>query len=81
MAGVLTAIGGISIGASADKPRRLFAAIPLGFAAQQAAEGIVWLTIDNPAHATLHRAAVKIGCFGVSPAFDALLRKKPPGLR
>jgi hypothetical protein len=58
MAGVLTAIGGISIGASADKPRRLFAAIPLGFAAQQAAEGIVWLTIENPAHATLHRAAV-----------------------
>ena len=58
MAGVLTAIGGASIGVSADKPRRLFAAIPLGFAAQQAAEGIVWLTIDAPAHATLHRAAV-----------------------
>lgn len=58
MAGVLTAIGGASIGASADKPRRLFAAIPLGFALQQATEGIVWLTIDAPAHATLHRAAV-----------------------
>ncbi len=58
MAGVLTVIGGVSIGASADKPRRLFAAIPLGFAAQQAAEGIVWLTINVPAHATLHRAAV-----------------------
>ena len=58
MAGVLTAIGGAAIGASADKPRRLFAAIPLAFAAQQAAEGIVWLTIDSPAHATLNRAAV-----------------------
>ncbi len=58
MAGVLTAIGGASIGASADKPRRLFAAIPLGFALQQATEGIVWLTIDAPAHATLLRAAV-----------------------
>jgi len=52
------AIGGASIGASADKPRRLFAAIPLGFAAQQASEGIVWLTIDAPAHATLQHAAV-----------------------
>jgi uncharacterized protein DUF6629 len=58
MAGVLTAIGGAAIGANADKPRRFFAAIPLGFAAQQAAEGIVWLTADAPAHATLHRAAV-----------------------
>ena len=58
MAGVLTAIGGASIGASADRPRRFFAAIPLGFAVQQAAEGIVWLTIENPAHATLNRAAV-----------------------
>jgi hypothetical protein len=58
MAGVLTAIGGASIGASAGKSRRLFAAIPLGFAAQQSAEGIVWLTIDAPAHAMLHHAAV-----------------------
>ena len=52
------AIGGASIGASADKPRRLFAAIPLGFAAQQAAEGVVWLTIGVPAHAMLNRTAV-----------------------
>ncbi len=58
MAGVLAAIGGTAIGVSADKPRRFFAAIPLAFAAQQAAEGIVWLTIDSPAHATLNRAAV-----------------------
>jgi hypothetical protein len=58
MAGVLTVIGGASIGVSADKPRRLFAAIPLVFALQQAAEGVVWLTIEAPAHATLHRAAV-----------------------
>lgn len=57
MAGVLIAIGGASI-AGADKPRRFFAAMPLVFAAQQAAEGVVWLTIDAPAHATLHRAAV-----------------------
>ena len=58
MAAVLTVIGGASIVASADKPRRLFAAIPLAFAAQQAAEGIVWLTIDAPEHAKLLRAAV-----------------------
>ena len=58
MAGVLTVIGGASIGVSADTPRRLFAAIPLVFALQQAAEGIVWLTIDPMGHAILHRAAV-----------------------
>lgn len=58
MAGVLTVIGGAAIGANADKPRRLFAAVPLVFAIQQAAEGIVWLTIDAPAHAMLLRAAV-----------------------
>jgi hypothetical protein len=28
------------------------------FALQQAAEGIVWLTMDASAHATLHHAAV-----------------------
>jgi hypothetical protein len=58
MAGVLTGIGGASIGVSADRPRRLFSAIPLLFAAQQATEGIVWLTIDVPAHALLLRVAV-----------------------
>jgi hypothetical protein len=43
----------------------MFASIPLIFAAQQAAEGTVWLTLGDPAHATLHRAAVN-GFLGVA---------------
>lgn len=56
--GVLAATGGASIAAAADKRATLFAAVPLGFAAQQVSEGVVWLTIDAPAHHALHRAAV-----------------------
>jgi hypothetical protein len=36
----------------------MFAAVPLIFAAQQAAEGIVWLTIGDSSHPALHRLAV-----------------------
>jgi hypothetical protein len=36
----------------------MFAAIPLIFAAQQAAEGVVWLTIAGPPDALLRRVAV-----------------------
>jgi len=36
----------------------MFASIPLIFAAQQAMEGVVWLTIDGTAHATVERLAV-----------------------
>src|SRR6185312_8606701 len=57
-AGALAAIGGVSIAAAADKHATLFAAVPLGFAAQQASEGVVWLTINSPVHHVLHRAAV-----------------------
>jgi uncharacterized protein DUF6629 len=59
MAGVLVAVGVASIARSESPSARLFAAIPLLFGAQQAAEGIVWLTItDPPSLATLHRLAV-----------------------
>ena len=57
IAGILTAVGGASIARNRSKPHRMFAAIPLIFAAQQAAEGTVWLTIDG-GHTTLHRLAV-----------------------
>jgi hypothetical protein len=36
----------------------MFAAIPLVFAAQQAAEGVVWLTIDSSDFALIQRLAV-----------------------
>jgi hypothetical protein len=57
-AGALAAVGGASIGAAADKRATLFAAVPLGFAAQQGSEGVVWLTIDVPPHHLLLRTAV-----------------------
>lgn len=57
-AGALAVIGGASIAAGADKRAALFAAVPLGFAAQQASEGVVWLTINAPAHHALYRIAV-----------------------
>jgi len=56
--GVLAAIGAASVAAAANKRATLFAAVPLGFAAQQVSEGVVWLTIDAPAHHAAHRAAV-----------------------
>jgi hypothetical protein len=59
ISGVLTAIGGASIARNASGPHRMFAAIPLMFAAQQAAEGVVWLTLTG-GQATLHRLAVAV---------------------
>jgi hypothetical protein len=59
--GVAVGLAGIGIVALAQtKPdsHRLFAAIPLLFAAQQVSEGIVWLTIHAPDRSGLHRAAV-----------------------
>lgn len=58
LAGVLTGFGAASLTRNASKPHRMFAAIPLLFAAQQAAEGIVWLTIHGADHADLQRLAV-----------------------
>ena len=58
MSGVLTVVGIAALAKSAQRPRRMFAAVPLIFAAQQAAEGIVWLTIGEDALTPLHHAAV-----------------------
>lgn len=53
LSGILTGVGVASLRQSSSS-RRLFAAIPLLFAAQQAAEGIVWLTVDgHPGSAVL----------------------------
>jgi len=59
ISGVLTGVGAASIARNSSKPHRMFAAIPLIFAAQQAAEGTVWLTMDG-AHPTLLRLMVGI---------------------
>jgi hypothetical protein len=59
ISGVLTAIGVTSIARNSSRPHRMFAAIPLLFAAQQAAEGTVWLTMDG-GRPTLHRLMVGV---------------------
>jgi hypothetical protein len=60
ISGVLTGLGAASIVRNKSAPHRMFAAIPFLFAAQQAAEGTVWLTIDDPASVRLHRLAVNV---------------------
>jgi hypothetical protein len=57
LSGVLVGAGAVS-SARSTPAARLLAVVPLLFAAQQAAEGIIWLTVDVPTHATLERAAV-----------------------
>ena len=58
VSGILGVVGAASIARNSSAPHRMFAAIPFIFAAQQASEGIVWLTIAGPPDAALHRVAV-----------------------
>jgi hypothetical protein len=58
LSGVLAGVGAASIAQNTSRERRMFAAVPLMFAVQQAAEGVVWLTIDGPPDAAAHRLAV-----------------------
>jgi len=58
--GLLVAIGSGALSRITFAPYRMFAAIPLLFAAQQAAEGIVWLTMDQADHIWLQRTAVNV---------------------
>lgn len=56
--GVLGAIGTTATLRNKSPAHRMFAAIPLLFAVQQAAEGVVWLTLDGVAGAGLQPVAV-----------------------
>ena len=58
LSGILGAVGVTSLARTASRPHRMFAAVPLIFAAQQATEGIVWLTMVDPDNAVLNRLAV-----------------------
>ena len=60
LAGVLTGTGAAAMALNKSPAQRLFAAIPLVFAAQQAAEGVVWLTIADPAQVALQRLSVAV---------------------
>jgi hypothetical protein len=55
---VLTAVGVASVRNVSRSEQRVFAAIPLLFAAQQFSEGVVWTTLKSGAYARLQDAAV-----------------------
>lgn len=56
--GVLAGIGFVAFARNESTRHRMYAAVPLLFAAQQAAEGIVWLTIDQSGQRVLQQLAV-----------------------
>jgi hypothetical protein len=58
VSGALLGLGAASIARNGSPSQRLFAATPLVFAAQQATEGAVWLTLGSAPHETLHRVAI-----------------------
>src|ERR1043166_260139 len=60
LSGILIGIGTASIVRSASPSHRMLAAAPILFGAQQAAEGIVWLTIGAPSDAMLQRLGVDV---------------------
>lgn len=55
---VLAGVGVTAIKKSGKSPQRLFAAIPLLFAAQQLAEGFVWMWLMHTGYASLQMPAV-----------------------
>jgi len=57
LSGVLAGVGTVGVARNTSKPHRLFAAVPLLFAAQQAAEGVVWSTFSPSEHGVAHGAA------------------------
>jgi hypothetical protein len=58
VAAVLTGIGLVSVAQKQPSTHRLMGVVPLLFAAQQIAEGVVWLTLEHPTHAWVHQLAV-----------------------
>jgi hypothetical protein len=58
VAGFLGGVGTATLARNASVPHRMLAAIPLLFAAQQATEGVVWLTMADGDGAQPHRLAV-----------------------
>jgi len=55
---VLTGVGFVSLRQVRHYPKYyMLASVPLIFALQQAAEGVVWLTLNNPQYTWLHQCA------------------------
>jgi hypothetical protein len=60
LSGILIGVGTASVVRSSSPSHRLLAAAPLLFGAQQAAEGVIWLTVGDQSHATLEHLAVDV---------------------
>ena len=60
VAGLILAVGAATIGRNVHRPLRMFAAIPVLFAAQQVAEGTVWLSHDGTLPHLLQVLAVNV---------------------
>jgi hypothetical protein len=60
VAAVIAGIGAVAVTQQKPPLHKMLALVPLLFAAQQVAEGVVWMTIGHPAHASLHRIAVAL---------------------
>ena len=58
LSGVLAAVGVASVARNSSAPHRMLAAVPLVFAAQQFAEGVVWLTFARPGAEAIRQPAV-----------------------
>jgi hypothetical protein len=56
----LTGVGAASLGRNRTPAARMLAAIPLLFAAQQCAEGVVWLTVGADPPGVLHLAGAYV---------------------
>lgn len=55
---VLVSTGAVAANVNTNPRAKMFAAIPFIFGAQQAAEGIVWMTLQQPAWVSLQKAGV-----------------------
>jgi uncharacterized membrane protein len=60
IAGVLAGIGAVAMAQEKAPSRRMLGLVPLLFAAQQVAEGVVWLTIEHPGRGGLQAVAVAV---------------------
>src|SRR5690242_19077182 len=58
LSGVLASVGVVSVTQNSSRHQRMFAATPFLFAAQQASEGVVWLTVKGGGDSSLLRVAV-----------------------
>jgi hypothetical protein len=80
----LMVIGTIAIRKSKTTPQRILAAMPIVFAVQQLSEGILWLSLSQPAYSTWYTPAMYVFLFFAQivwptyvPLSILLLEEKP----